>query len=439
MAQEVQLSALIENEPLGRLRATLIALIAATIIIDGFDIQMIAFVSPVLIEEWQVTKADMAIAISAALAGMALGAPLGGGMGDRLGRRQAIILSVLLFGLATLAAAWTTSISGLAAMRFIGGLGFGAVLPNATALIAEWMPAKLRSYMISLMIVGVPLGGMASAQISSVLIARSGWEACFILGGVLGISLATVLYFLLPESPHFLARHNDLHSRLMQVLARAFPHRTFGNDDTVHIPEAGKTGWSAVFSAAMARSTIGLTLAFVMSLLVFYAYANWVPTILTGKGLPLAVALDAATYYNLFGLLGAVVVAYVMAKAGARTGLIAVLICCIFASLVVSIVLSAQDTNLVALHGGLALTGAALAGLQVGLYSLAAAVYPTDCRASGVGFAAGVGRLGPIVSAFAGGLLLDLSEGLFWFTALAMTALVLAMAGVLLVNRATSN
>lgn len=438
MAREVQIEALVENEPIGRLRKLLILLIAATIIIDGFDIQMIAFVSPVLIEEWGVTKADLAWAVSAALAGMAIGAPCGGWLGDTWGRRKAIILSVLLFGLATLAAAWASSVPELAVLRLIGGLGFGAVLPNATALIAEWMPAKLRSYMISLMIVGVPLGGMLSASISGLLIGQYGWQACFAFGGALGIALSLVLLFLLPESPQFLLKAKGATAPVASLLGKAFPHLAFAPDDDIRMREAGRSGWHKIFSAEMARSTAGLTLAFVMNLLVFYAYANWIPTILTARGLPLSAALQSAMVYNLCGLLGAIVVAYIVSRFGSKRGMVMVLLTGAAASVLLGVVLSAAQLDLALLRLGLGVAGAALAGLQVGLYSLAAGVYPTDCRSTGIGFAAGIGRTGPIVSAFAGGLLLDLPNGLTWFTVLSVSALAMAIVGVLMVNRHSS-
>ncbi|WP_337180554.1 MFS transporter [Sphingopyxis granuli] len=424
----------IEREPLGRLRLLLLILISLTIIVDGFDIQMIAFVSPVLIEQWGVTKSDLAIAVSAAFVGMAVGAPLGGWIGDKWGRRNAITASVFFFGIATMAVALAGNLTELSLLRFIGGLGFGAVLPNATALIAEWMPSTIRSYAISMMIVGVPVGGMFGASVSHSLISAFGWESCFLAGGALGVILGPLLWAFLPESPKFLLRRSPSSPELPKLMQRAFPARGLGDAGSFSTEDVVGASRSAIFAPSRRMVTIGLTVAFFANLLVFYGFANWMPTILTSKGLPLEVALRGALYFNLFGLAGAVAVAAIVSKVGARKGLLGVLVGGIAASILLALVIETQPIPPQLVTLTLAVAGMFLAGLQVGLYALAAGAYPTDCRSTGVGFAAGVGRLGPILSAVAGGIFLDMKGGSVWFFSLAVLFLIVAIVGVTLVR-----
>ena len=431
----INVSQVIEQEPFGRLQLLVLVLISAAVIVDGFDIQMIAFVSPVLIEEWGISRSDLAPAISAALAGMVLGAPIGGWLGDRFGRRLAAVLSTFFFGITTLPVALADNITQLALFRFVTGLGFGALLPNATAMIAEWMPTRVRSYAISLMIIGVPVGGMIGAAASSFLIAAFGWQACFIVGGVLGLLLSGLLFFTLPESPKFLTINSKSGRAVVPLLNRAFGKGRFQQSAIYESGDGPKGSWSDIFSHKHLRVTIGIGIAFFASLLVFYGFANWIPTILTSLGMPLNTALQGAMLFNLFGLAGAVGVAALVSRLGSRTGLFLVLGAAVLAAIGVILAVTAANTQVMAVFMALSIAGALMAGLQVGLYSLAAGAYPTDCRSTGVGFAAGIGRLGPIVSAYAGGLLLDLSNGnLLFFTAMILS-LLLAALGVFLVNR----
>lgn len=425
----VDVEALINDQPLGWQRWMILLLISATIIVDGFDIQMIAFVTPVLIESWGVSKAELALAVSAALAGMAIGAPIGGWIGDRFGRRPAIIASVAFFGLATLPVALAENVAQLAFLRFISGLGFGAVLPNATAMIAEWMPARMRSYMISLMIVGVPIGGMIGAGISNSIIVRFGWQGCFWVAGFMALALAVCL-FALPESPKYLVRKSTAGRDVIPLLKRAFGGLRFEDGDTYHISESTTSSWAEIFSKNLRFTTLGITLAFFCSLLVFYGFANWLPTILTAKGMPLAEALRAAMFFNLSGFVGALLVAAAVAQFGARVALLGALCGGIAVCVAVSAILSVDYFQVSAAMIAVAIAGACLAGLQVGLYSLAASVFSTGCRATGIGFAAGVGRLGPIISAAAGGLILDQPNGNALFFGIAAIILALAISGI---------
>jgi len=434
MMAQINVDKVINDEPLGRFRFLLIVLVSATVIIDGFDIQMIAFVSPVLIETWGVTKAELALAVSAALAGMAIGAPIGGWIGDKWGRRTAMIFSAGFFGLATLPVALATNVPQLAMLRFVAGLGFGAVLPNATALIAEWMPARLRSFMISLMIVGIPVGGLLGASASGWLIENFGWQGGFWAAGILALILTGVLYAFLPESPKFLVRNSPDGRAVAPLLQAAFGKMRFSDSGCYVIEDQARTDWKAIFAPGLLRTTIGMTLAFFASLLVFYGFANWLPIMLTAKGMTLQVALKAAMHFNLSGFVGALVVAAAVSKLGSKVALLGALLGGIGASFGLGSILSVDQMSVPLAMAATVIAGACLSGLQVGLYALAASVYPTDCRSTGVGFAAGIGRLGPIVSAAVGGILLDMPQGSFWLLSSAAAMLGFAIIGILVVK-----
>ncbi len=434
----VNVTEVIEAERVGLMQVRVLLLTMLAIIVDGFDIQAIAFAGPVLLAEWGLTKADLAPAIAAALVGMALGAPLGGIIGDKLGRRMAIIASAVFFGAATIAASMAPDLTSLTIMRLIGGLGFGAMLPNAAALLAEWMPARFRGHAVSLMVIGVPLGGMAGAAVSRWLIPDYGWRSVFAVGGTLGLIVGVLLLLLLPESLRFLVNRGGDSSRTERLLTRAFPARSFSGSTFAVEAAAAKAGWRDVFTRHHVRVSIGLSLAFFSGLMVFYCFSNWVPTILTSMGMPLDVAIRGSFYYNMWSLAGAIGGGLLIAWKGSRTGLLLILGCALIVTVVMAYqILTGQPSEL-AVMIGLSCAGASISGLQAALYGLAASAYPTNCRSTGVGLVAGIGRLGSITSAFAVGLILGLPGGNGLFFVLVAGVLLIASAGILIVNRHSS-
>jgi AAHS family 4-hydroxybenzoate transporter-like MFS transporter len=424
----------IDRERLGGLQVLVLVLTSLAIIIDGFDIQAIAFAGPVILKEWGLSKAELGPAIAAALIGMAVGAPFGGGLGDRIGRRLTIIFSAIFFGAATIATAFSPDLTALIILRFVSGLGFGALLPNATALLAEWMPTRYRAPAIGLMIIGVPIGGMIGAAVAQWLIPAYGWRACFLVGGVLGIVLAGVLAISLPESLRFLLRQEGSSPKVTGLLARAFGRDRVPNH-VVPDDEPRKAHWSEVLTPEHLRVTIGLSLAFFANLAVTYAFFNWVPTMLTSMGMPLDVALRGALYFNLWGLAGALAGAVLINWLGSRIGLLLVLGGAIIVAGAMGYTITTGVPSETAMIVGLSAAGTLVSGLQACLYSLAASAYPTTCRSAGIGVVAGIGRLGSIASAFLGGAILSLPAGQAVFFVVVAGVLILAVVGVLVVNR----
>ena len=437
MSSVTTVDEVIEREPFGRLQLMLVALISGAVIVDGFDIQAIAFIGPVLLKEWGLTRADLGPVITAALIGMVIGTPLGGRLGDRLGRRSALILSTAFFGLTTLVAALAADVNQLAVMRFISGLGFGALLPNATALVAEWMPSRFRSQAISLMIVGVPIGGMLGAAASPWLVENFGWRSCFVVGGTLGLLMAAALVVALPESLRFITKRSPNRKALVKLLNRAFGSGRFSESDAFYISELPRTSWSEIFVPQRLRATVGLSLAFFANLLAYYAFVSWMPTLLTSMGVQFEVALRGAFFFNLWGLPGALAGAALVWWRGSRFGLLVLLTSGILMGGILGFIINSPPIEPLSLMVALSIAGASVAGVQAGLYALSAAAYATHCRSTGVGFVSGIGRLGPVVSGLGGAFVLALSEGHTMFFICIVMTLLAAASGVLIVDRHT--
>ena len=183
----------------------LVAGTALAIILDGVDNQLLPNALPRLIDEWQMPRTAFNPALSAGPFGMMFGGVVGGLLGDRYGRRTALLWTVVVFAVLTIAVAFAQSIATLAVLRFLAGVGLGGAMPTAAALASEYVPRGQRPFAVTLTIVCIPLGGMLAARMASEIIARYGWQPLFLAGGVVPAVLAVVLWPVLPESPRILA------------------------------------------------------------------------------------------------------------------------------------------------------------------------------------------------------------------------------------------
>ena len=414
---------------------TLVVLLcaASSLILDGFDLQAAGFAAPALVGDLHVERAALGPALAASLVGMAIGAAGIGALGDRWGRRHTLLLSTALFGIATLLAATATSVATLAVWRFITGIGLGGALTTATALIAEFSPRRFRAQAIGAVQVGVPVGGMIGAALAAELIPAYGWRSIFVIGGVLPILAAAVMYFVLPESPRFLATRRRSAPALAELLAKIDPRGRYAPTDTfVQRGEVstGRSGVGALFSPQLRWDTAVVSLAFLTNMYAVYAFFNWAPIVLTSLGFELVTAVKGAFVFNVAGIVGVIAVSLLIARFGSRRPL------GVFAFVAAAALawLTWFATGLPALMGGIALAGAAISAVQVGLYTLAAHVFPTQCRTSGVGWVLGTGRIGGIASSLGGGLLLTLTGAGGFFGCIA-AVLLFTFASVLAVSR----
>ncbi len=208
---------LIDQRPLNRFQYRLLALCAASVLMDGFDAQAIGFVAPSLVEQWHITRPALGPVLSSGLAGMLMGALLFGTLGDRFGRRRILILCTLWFGAFSLLTARADSVSSMLLLRLITGLGLGGTLPNAISLTSEYMPRRLRATGVTLMFCGFPIGAAIVGLVAASLIPRFGWPAVFVVGGVLPCIIAVFLLSL-PESIRFLLLKGEEDKRVADLL-----------------------------------------------------------------------------------------------------------------------------------------------------------------------------------------------------------------------------
>jgi AAHS family 4-hydroxybenzoate transporter-like MFS transporter len=401
-------------------------------VLDGFDIQIMGLTAPSIAGEWAMDRAALAPALAAALLGMALGGFLFGWVGDRYGRRPAVLASVVVFGLGTVATALSTNLPVLIALRLLTGIGLGGALPNATALMAEYSPPRLRSQVIAIAIIGVPMGGIIGAAIAAAAVPAFGWRAMFLVGGVLPLMALAAFYRLLPESPRFLANHPDRKPELAALLNRIGGSSRFSAGDKFRIegPQHTRSGGpGALWSPALRRDTCALWLAYMSNLFAVYCFYNWGPVVLTSVGLPMASAVRGLLIFNLFGVLGSLATSWLISRLGSRwiQSLLCVVAIVTLLELRILIATREAPAPILAVMASLAVIGFCVVAVQVTLFAVAAHVYPTECRSVGVGWAQSMGRIGGIVSAVAGAVLVDAG----FFASIAAT---LAVTGVALLG-----
>ena len=198
----------LDTATIGRSHVAIALLAMSVIVLDGFDLQALAFAAPALLSEWGITRADLAPIFAAGMVGVAIGGLTIGPRGDVWGRRPALIGSAIFFGLTTLASAWAQTEAQLLILRLLAGVGMGGALTNATALVVETAPLRWRPALTMVTMVGVPVGGFIGGMLAARLIPAYGWESVFLVGGVMPVLLAIVLWIWLPESARFLLRAN---------------------------------------------------------------------------------------------------------------------------------------------------------------------------------------------------------------------------------------
>ncbi|MDQ8028470.1 MAG: MFS transporter [Brevundimonas sp.] len=399
-------NAVIDRAKFGPLQFGVTALCFIIAMLDGFDTQSIAFVAPKIAEDWGLAPSAFGPIFAIGLLGLTVGAFTLSPAADKFGRKTVILISTFIFGLFALLTAFATSMNELLIYRFITGIGLGAAMPNIIALTSEYGPARLRATLVTVMFCGFPLGSTIGGLVSTWLIAEFDWHSVFVVGGVLPLLLLPVLWFMLPESVRFMVAKGAPESKIAPIVHKIDPNASVSEfiDGLKHEQSTAAKGFSVfqLFREGRAPTTLLLWVAFFMNLLVMYFLVNWLPTLLKGAGLPLSLAILSTATLNLGGVVGAIVLGRMIDKISPYV----VLGTAYAASAAFIALLAFGGTNLTVLLAGAALSGFGVVGAQIGCNALTAAVYPTAIRATGVGWALGVGRIGAIVGPLVGGMLL---------------------------------
>lgn len=410
---------------------------ALLIILDGVDGQLLGNAIPAMMRDWNLPRAAFATASAAAPFGMMIGGLLGGILSDRIGRRAALLGSVLTFGILTFAVALVDSMLMLTVVRFVAGIGLGGAMPNAAALVAEYAPRRQRPLAITLTIVCIPLGGFIGGLFAGQVVPLYGWRVLFLAGGLIPLALAFLaLVKVLPESPRYLVSRPERWPELRVILHR-IGHPVSADTNFIEAaPVAAvrpRGSVRALFAPDLRRDTIGLMGAFSSCLLAIWVGFLWIPAMLTDPGVGFAQA-DASYTLSLFnfgGVAGALAGALVIQRLGSRLALLSMSGLSVASALVMAgMTLSAQ--RLVSAMVMFTVTGALLNAVQTTMYALAAHVFPTTIRGAGIGTTVAVGRVGNVLASYVGSWALTAGGPPLYFStwAVAMTVVFVSLATV---------
>jgi len=418
----------------GAYQQWLVFLTAITIVFDGIDNQLLGIVIPTIMREWSVPRSAFAPIVSLGYAGMMFGGAIAGISGDRFGRRVALLGSVLVFGTMTIGAAFVSGVPALAVLRFLAGIGLGGAMPNAAALAAEYVPVRRRPLAVTVTIVCVPLGATIAGLLGIRILPVIGWRQLFVLGGVVPLVAAAILFRLLPESPRFLARHPGRWPELVGLLRRMGHPVSPGASFAQTKRAITRVPMAALLQPEFRRDTLALWGSFFSCLLAVYMGFSWLTSLLTGAGFSPTLASTGITAFNLGGVVGAIGGGLAITRFGSRVSMLSMTAGAIAGAVTLAFMTITVGTSVITLLALLTLTGGLINAVQTTMFALAAHVYPTDIRATGVGTAVSLGRTGAIVSGYAGAWALEYRGSHSFFAVIAL-AMCVAFTALALVRR----
>src|SRR3989338_9004617 len=378
---------------------------ALIIIFYGYDLVIYGVVLPVLMKEWNLSPLEAGALGSYALFGMMAGALIFGPLSDKIGRKKAITICVVLLSGFTVLNGFARNPTEFGICRFIAGLGIGGVMPNVVALMSEYAPKKIRSTLVAIMFSGYSVGGMLSAGLGMVMLPSYGWQSVFYVAGIPLLLLPVIMKFL-PESVGFMVKQGRT-EEAAAVLSRVQPGFKLKAGEQLEAAAGGKAKGGNVldlFREGRALQTVMLWVAFFCCLLMVYALASWLPKLMANAGYSLGSSLSFLLVLNFGAIFGAVGGGVL----GDKLNLPRVL-SVFFAMAAVSITLLGFNSPMPVLYLLIAVAGATTIGSQILLYACAAQFYSMNIRSTGLGWASGIGRNGAIVGQLLGGALLGIS------------------------------
>lgn len=400
---EINVTRLIDEGPLTAFQIGVIVCCALVNMFDGMDTQSIGVAAPFIAEGLGIKIASFGPIFSSALVGATIGAASFGPLADRWGRKKLLLVAAVLIGVFTILTAMASSVTMLMIFRVLAGLGLGGATPCFISLTLEYAPARLRATLVTVMWSAFPLGAMMGGFLNSYLLMQLGWRAIFYFGGIAPLFLTVVLAFYLPELIKFLVvRRNDADA-VRRIVAR-FRFAHVGDAAHFVVDEKRLPGVPLrhLFTEGRMWGTLFLWVPFFMGFGVLTVAVLWTPSLLRLNGIPAAATAFVVAFNGLGGFLGQSTAGRLIERFGVLVVLFPAFLLGAAATVGLgygasSVPLAATFIGLIGLFMGLG-TGGAI--------GLAATIYPTPIRSTGVGWGMAMGRCGQIVGPLIAGALL---------------------------------
>ncbi len=364
------------------------------LILDGYDLAVVGAAMPSIMKSMGVDAAQAGFMASSALFGMMVGAMTMGTLADKLGRPLTIACCIALFSVFTAAAGLTNDPVTFSVTRFLAGLGIGGVLPGVTAQMAEYAPTRLRARLVTIVFTGYSIGGILVALTGKQMIESYGWQSVFFMA-IIPIVLIPFILKSMPESLPALIKQGKT-DEIRRIVAKILPDTRFSGNEEFVVPTEDRATSAPVaklFTDGRAFSTVMLWTAFFMGLFMVYALSSWLTKLMAMAGYSLGSALNFVLVFNIGAICGAVGGGWLGDRFNIKHVLIALYLLGAVSLTVMGFTKSTEVLFVVVF-----IVGASTLGTQLLAYAYAGEFYPTAIRATGVGFASGVGRMGAIIA-----------------------------------------
>ncbi|OMP65991.1 MFS transporter [Domibacillus epiphyticus] len=420
----VNTAEIISNSKFNRFHFGLLAWGFLIILFDGYDLVVYGTVVPLLIQEWNLSSVQAGAMSSYGLFGMMFGAIFLGILADRIGRKNVIALSVILFSLFTVLCGFAHDPATFSIFRFFAGVGLGGIMPIIIALMTDYSPKKMKSMVVSIVLCGYSVGGMLAPTLGIIIMPKFGWESIFWVAGI-PLLLLPFMYKYLPESSVHLIRTGNK-EEMFRILKKISPGITFAKDDEMmEIPLAeSKVPVIGLFKERRGLSTVMFWIAFFSCLLMVYGLNTWLPKLMMEAGFALNSSLGFLIALQGGAIVGTLIIARLCDKYGSKKMLVPM-----YASGAVALTLLGFGGNTFVIYLLVAVAGAATIGAQNIVQAYVSQYYPPYIRSTALGVSSGIGRMGGMLGPLLGGFLLSITLPIqLNFIAFAIPGLIAAIA-----------
>ncbi|MCH6236378.1 MFS transporter [Cognataquiflexum rubidum] len=369
---------------------------------DGMNVMVISYTANSITSSWNINPSGFGIVFSVGLLGMALGAMLLAPKADVIGRKPMILLCALWMGLGSFVTAYALSLEQLIFLRFFTGIGIGSMLACTSTLASEYAPQRTKNFWVSFVMSGYPVGAVLSGLVATQLIAHQGWPSMYIFSGIVTLLTIPLGFFFLKESIDFLLKKQPTQAlQKINSILLSMKLKSISTLPSIDQNQA-KTNVTMLFNADLKSATILTWTAFLMCFAALYFLTSWIPKLAFITGLSNSLSIYAGILFNLGAFVGILTQGYLSAKFGLRK-----VICFFLLATALLMMLFGFFTGTALTLIFFGLIGFGIQGGFIGLYSVAARIYSTEVRSTGIGWAIGFGRLGAIIGPFVGGLLIS--------------------------------
>lgn len=424
----------IDEGPLSGLQISVIFIGFLLNFVDGFDVVAMSVAAPSLSAEWRITPTESGYILSAALVGMTLGAMFLAPIADRIGRRNALMLATILIGVSMIATALIPeSVELMMLVRMISGLGIGVIFANSAAIGSEFAPERYRNIAVTLIVMGYPFGAMLVGPFADVVIPTQGWRMVFVYGGLFTLCMTAVIFFFLSESVEYLSvkAQGDARSleRINTILTRMKRAPIEAPSEPSMSAPVKPATVGQLFNGGLTLPTLGVWAIYFLGFLTVYFLLSWIPTLFVNSGYTRSEGIRALTIHNLGAVFGILLIGLIATRIKLAKPIAAYFV---GSAICLALIFYLKTQSLFTLNAFIFAVGFLLQGAFTAMYALTARVYPTQIRATGIGWAAGLGRTGAILSPIIAGYLVANGWGMYGlfllFAAPAVVAGILASA-----------